>query len=213
MTVELVEWAGGDRAHARAAWASTKKDMTEEEREARTPGLLKFLATQDPPHMSPFRKSYIEFNVDVDQASHYQTLKHRVGVYVTDELGVEVNVESARYRELGNDRWYVPEDWPEAWKAVLHHHAQASFDLYHQAVEELTPILGRKRARESARFFLPGAHVLTMNVSFNFESFMHFQKLRNHPDAQQEIREIANEMLAQVRRTHAFDHSLAAFGY
>jgi thymidylate synthase ThyX len=42
---------------------------------------------------------------------------------------------------------------------------------------------------------------------------MHLQGLRNKPDAQLEIREIAQRMLELVRSTGEFDASLIAFGY
>lgn len=203
MAIELVEWAGGDESHALSAWTSTKRELTEE-RKGRIGEMLKMLAQSDPPHTSPFEKSYLHFVVDVEQASHIQMVKHRVGV--------SINVESARYKEHKEDRWHVPEDWPSLQQEHLEHFCRYAFYMYHEALKELEPVLGRKRAKESARFYLPMAHVLTMDVSFNFHSFMHFVKLRKHPDAQKEIRDIASEMLALVRATHDFDLSLEAYG-
>ena len=106
-------------------------------------------------------------------------------------------------------------DWPDLWKASLEEHLNRSYDSYHWAVDGLVNIygMGKKRAKESARFFLPYANQLTLDVGFNFRSFIHFQRLRNKPDAQKEIRDIADKMLQLVRETGDFEYSLEAFGY
>jgi thymidylate synthase (FAD) len=87
--------------------------------------------------------------------------------------------------------------------------------LYHDCLEQLTPILGRKRAKESARFFKTYNSQIAADVQFNFRSFMHFQQLRNSEHAQLEIREVAQEMLRLVQQIpgNPFQHSLKAFGY
>jgi thymidylate synthase ThyX len=48
---------------------------------------------------------------------------------------------------------------------------------------------------------------------FNWRSFYHFLSLRNKPDAQKEIREIAAEMLRLVKdiEGNPFEHTIAAF--
>jgi thymidylate synthase ThyX len=85
--------------------------------------------------------------------------------------------------------------------------------LYHQALEELTPILGRKRAKETARFFKTMNSQITMDVSFNWRSFYHFQQLRNSEHSQKEVRELAQEMLELVKNIEGnpFKHTIEAF--
>lgn len=207
-----VEWAvaddnpgyyGSDLTHALSAWTSTSRDLSDEKRD-RIPQLLKFLAENK--HHTPFEKSYLQFLVTADTASHIHIIKHRIGV--------SVNAESARYKELKQDKWLVPEDWPDNLKEIARNHYKYAYDNYHFAVEHLVALgFDRKRAKESARFFLPYANQLTLDVAFNFRSFMHFQGLRNKPDAQKEIRDIADSMLQLVRETGRFKHSLEAFGY
>lgn len=199
--VELIDCHGSDERHALAAWTSTSRDLTAEKR-ARIPGLLKFLAEND--HTTPFEKSMIGFLITCDTASHIHILKHRIGV--------SVNGESARYKELKDDKYYLPEDWTETEAADLHFLSQTAYSKYHETLEILTPILGRKRAKESARYFLPYATQVTLDVTFNFRSFVHFLKKRNAPDAQKEIRDISEEMLRLVRATGQFEHSLTAWG-
>jgi thymidylate synthase ThyX len=85
--------------------------------------------------------------------------------------------------------------------------------LYHKCLEELTPILGRKRAKESARYFKLMNSQITMDVMFNFRSFVHFQRLRNSSDAQKEIADIADQMLELVENIQGkpFEYTLKAF--
>lgn len=84
--------------------------------------------------------------------------------------------------------------------------------LYVNTLDKLETTLGRKRAKESARYFLPYGNQLTLDVSFNFRSFMHFVNLRADEHAQKEIQDIANQMVQLVRDIHEFDLSLKAFG-
>jgi thymidylate synthase ThyX len=74
--------------------------------------------------------------------------------------------------------------------------------------------LGRKRAKESARFFKTMNSQITMDVMFNWRSFYHFQSLRNKPDAQKEIQQIADEMLRLVSNIDGkpFEYTIKAFG-
>ena len=99
-TVELLGWYGSDLTHAQSAWTSTSRDLTEEKK-SRIPKLLEMLASEG--HHTPFEKSQLHFLVTVDQATHIHLLKHRIGV--------AINGESARYKELKEDKMYLPEDW------------------------------------------------------------------------------------------------------
>jgi thymidylate synthase ThyX len=53
-----------------------------------------------------------------------------------------------------------------------------------------------------------------MDVSFNWRSFYHFLSLRNKPDAQKEIQEIAQQMLDLVVdiEGNPFKNTIIAFG-
>lgn len=201
-TVELLGFYGGDETHALSAWTSTSRDLIEDKR-GRLGKLLKDLAEAG--HETPFEKSFLHFLVTTDIATHIHLIKHRIGV--------SVNAESARYKELKDDKFYIPNDWPEHLKYSLAEFITDAQGRYHMAVEGLTPMLGRKRAKESARFFLPYATQITADVGLNFRSFIHFQRLRNSEHAQKEVREVAQEMLRLTRETGAFNLSLEAFGY
>lgn len=201
-TVELIGLYGSDETIALSAWTSTSRELSDEKK-ARIPALLKMLAENE--HGTPFEKSSLHFLVTADIASHIHVIKHRIGV--------SVNTESARYKELKDDKFYVPIDWPEQEKENLAWHCESCFRLYHNCLERLVQGgMDRKRAKESARFYLPYSNQVRFDVMFNFRSFTLFQRLRNSPHAQFEIREIAKNMLQLVQEDGRFKYSLEAFG-
>lgn len=202
--VELIGFYGDDLIHACSAWTSTSRDLNEE-KIARVPKLLKMLA--DAGHHTPFEKSSLHFLVDTDIASHIHLIKHRISV--------SINAESSRYKELKEDKFLVPEDWPYEWKESLKRHTEAGLKLYHDCLRSLTDTysMDRKRAKESARYFRGYNTQIAADVMFNWRSFYHFLSLRNKPEAQLEIRIISNEMLNLVKNIEGnpFQHTIAAF--
>lgn len=222
--VELLGYYGSDEIHACSAWTSTSRDITEEKRK-RIPKLLKMLA--DAGHHTPFEKSSLHFLVTSDIASHIHKIKHRIGV--------SINGESARYKELKEDKYYIPDDWSgiecgfehapvalgetfnrlrgESWNTILSDYSRLGNELYHQCLNDLTPILGKKRAKESARYFKGYNSQIDCDIMFNWRSFYHFLQLRNKPDAQKEIREIAATMLELVKgiEGNPFQYTIEAF--
>lgn len=236
-SVVLLGFYGGDKTHCLSAWQSTNLDFeytqdinsriqvlfanTTKTKKKSPEDLLKMLA--DHGHHTPFEKSTLHFQLTDDVASHIHCLKHRIAA--------SINAESARYKEL-QDKWHIPDDWnipvdqltqsvklsvfdnSDTWADILFQYVQWGHELYHEAIHQLTPFLGRKRAKESARYFLTYAKQIDHDMMFNFRSFVHFQQLRNSDDAQKEIRDIAHQMLVQVQSIpgNPFEHSLSAFG-
>jgi thymidylate synthase (FAD) len=210
--VELLGHYGDDLVHACSAWTSISRDLNEDKIN-RVPKLLEMLAKEG--HHTPFEKSSLHFLVTVDQATHIHLLKHRIGV--------SINGESARYKELKEDNFYLPEDWidikttevEDKWLYILTSHTKRANKLYHDCLKDLTPILGRKRAKESARFFKTFNSQITMDIMFNWRSFAHFQQLRNSEHSQVEVRELAQQMLDLVKNIEGnpFDYTIKAFGF
>ncbi len=222
-TVELLGYYGSDEVIACSAWTSTSRNLTEEKR-ARISKLINMLWKEG--HETPFEKGMVHFLVDTDIASHIHLLKHRIS---------SLNAESARYKELKEDKYYLPEDWGDTkvgrstynsetrfktseehkWVDILSEYTSIGNSLYHQCIEDLTPTLGRKRAKESARFFKTYNSQIQADVMFNMRSFANFQKLRNSEHAQLEIREIAQEMLDLVKNIEGnpFKHTLEAWEF
>ena len=195
--VSLIGFYGSDEVIACSAWTSTSRDLTDDKK-ARIPKLIEDLWMAG--HETPFEKGIVHFLVDTDIASHIHLLKHRMS---------SMNGESARYKELKEDKMYLPEDWKGVevqskeidmlygngdWYKTLESFTKEANNLYHKCLEDLTPVLGRKRAKESARFFKTYNSQIEGDISFNMRSFANFIKLRNSEHAQLEIREIAQQM-------------------
>lgn len=191
-TVELIGSYGSDQIIAQSAWTSTSRDLTPDKIK-RISKLLVDLWSSG--HETPFEKASVHFLVNCDIASHIHLLKHRIA---------SINAESARYKELKEDKFYLPPDWKYiqfdkpteeyTWYQKLKKYTEEGNKLYHQCLEDLTPVLGRKRAKESARFFKTYNSQIQADVQFNLRSFANFLKLRNSKHAQLEIREIAAKM-------------------
>lgn len=201
--VELIGFYGNDQIHACSAWTSTSRNLSDE-KVSRIPKLLKMLASEG--HHTPFEKSSLHFLVDTDIASHIHFLKHRIGV--------SINGESARYKEIKEDKYIIPDDWPEDWQLALANHTAEGNRLYHECIKNLCDRgFDRKRVKESARFFKTYNSQIQGDVMFNWRSFYHFLQLRNKLNAQKEIREIAAEMLRLVKNIEGnpFEHTINAF--
>jgi flavin-dependent thymidylate synthase len=218
--VELIGFYGSDEVIACSAWTSTSRNLTEKKR-ARIGKLINMLWSEG--HETPFEKGVVHFLVDTDIASHIHLLKHRIS---------SLNAESARYKELKEDKYYLPEDWDdikssrdvtwqdvfsfgvdgEKWTDILENYTNLGNELYHQCIADLEPVLGRKRAKESARFFKTYNSQIQADTMFNMRSFANFVKLRNSEHAQKEIREIAQQMwdLVQNIEGNPFKHTLQA---
>jgi thymidylate synthase (FAD) len=171
-------------------------------------------------HHTPFEKSALHFLVDSEIASHIHLLKHRVGV--------SINAESARYKELKEDKFYIPTDFYEIpvdekhgyssqyknWGDILLDTSMQTNKMYHDCLNDIVNAhQGRKRAKESARFFKMYNSQIQCDIMFNWRSFAHFHNLRDSPDAQREIRSIASKMLRLVEEIpgNPFKHTIAAF--
>lgn len=201
--VELIGYYGSDEVIACSAWTSTSRNLTEEKRN-RIEGLINMLWSNG--HETPFEKGVVHFLVNTDIATHIHLLKHRIS---------SINAESARYKELKEDKYYVPHDWPTEWIEKLESYTEQGLKLYHECISSLTNIHGieRKRAKESARFFRGYNTQIEADIMFNMRSFANFLKLRNSEHAQKEIRDLAQKMELAVQSIEGkpFKYTLNAF--
>lgn len=207
-TVQLIGWYGGDEAIACSAWTSTSRDLDDDKR-ARIGALIHKLWREG--HETPFEKGLVHFLVNTDIATHIHLLKHRIA---------SINAESARYKELKEDKYLLPTDWPTTtantnalhikhpdfdgevadsnWIELLEQYTKIGNQLYHDCIADLAPVIGRKRAKESARFFKTYNSQIQSDIMFNMRSFANFLKLRASKNAQLEIYEVALKMLTIV---------------
>lgn len=240
--IELIDYMGSDKSHSIAAWASTffeldidlPKDpkirvdqivdhiMQKSKRMRNIEDLLNYLATHE--HESPFRMSSFMFGMTTDIATHIQKLKHAV------ILEAE-NAESAKYKELKEDKYYLPEDWKnvniseepplseylnikEGWYSVLDWYTKLGNEFYHRSLVDLTRELGGKRAKETARYFKTYNSQINSINKFSFAGIMTFHKKRTVEFAQNEIKNVAIEMINSIKElpNDPFKYSLKAFG-
>jgi flavin-dependent thymidylate synthase len=215
--VDLLGYYGSDEVIACSAWTSTSRALTDDKR-ARIGKLIDTLWTDG--HETPFEKATVHFLVTTDIASHIHLLKHRIS---------SLNAESARYKELKEDKYYLPKDWEDikantqaltinkqsndTWFELLQQYTEIGNQLYHDCLADLTPVVGRKRAKESARFFKTYNSQIQADVSFNMRSFGNFIKLRRSEHAQIEIAFIADQMLDLVINIpgNPFQHTIATW--
>lgn len=220
--VTLLGYYGSDTIISCSAWTSTSRELSEDKKN-RIPNLIDMLWMNG--HETPFEKGMVHFLVDTEIATHIHLLKHRIS---------SMNAESARYKELKEDKFYIPDDWEDiscsleqvrfaghkdislkdaGWSDILKNYTELGNNLYHACLKDLEPVIGRKRAKESARFFKTYNSMIQADVSFNMRSFANLQKLRNSNHAQKEVKEVAQEMLDLVKNIpgNPFEHTLAVF--
>ena len=204
-TVKLIGHYGYDEIIACSAWTSTSRDLTDDKRD-RIEGLINTLWENG--HETPFEKGIVHFLVNTDIATHIHLVKHRIA---------SINAESARYKELKEDKYYIPYDWPIEWINKLEGYTTQGLKLYHECIESVTKNYGmdRKRAKETARFFRGYNTQIEADVMFNMRSFANFLKLRYSEHAQKEVRELAQQMAFTVKsiENRPFKYTLKAFGY
>ena len=117
----------------------------------------------------------------------------------------------ARYKEFKVDKYHLPVDWDEEERGELEAFIKDAYDRYHRCIARLEEKgYSRKRAKESARLYLPYGIQITCDIMFNWRSFAHFQKLRNDEHAQLEVREVAAEMLRLVEEQGDFPMTIEA---
>ena len=200
-TVEILSVDGDDTRIACAAWTSTSSELTEEHKN-RIPQFIAWLYKQG--HHTPFEHVTFRVRVVVDVATHIQLLKHRIGV--------SINSQSARYKERKEDQFLMPDDAPDSFMTAMAEHNTVCANLYHYWCKELTGRVGRQRAKELARYFLPYSTQIESVISFNMRSFAHFYNLRASKHAQREICQVAYTIMQALHwiENNPLQHTLKA---
>ncbi len=131
-------------------------------------------------HLSVFEHASATWCVEgISRACTHQLVRHRVASY---------SQQSQRYCKIDVEKndWYVTP--PRLERTTGYEEAmRAAARSYKSALED-----GVKP--EDARYMLPNACKTDIFVTMNFREFMHFLDLRDTPQAQWEIRELAQEM-------------------
>jgi flavin-dependent thymidylate synthase len=213
-SVQFLGHFGSDTTIAESAWVSTGQEALDEiepktgkPRKERIPQLLASLAKDG--HHTPFEQCSLRFLITGEIATHIHFLKHRIGN--------SINSESARYKELQDDKFYVPQDWPLSEQENFQRFMEDAIQQYHLCMESLVKYhsFTRKRAKESARFYLPYANQIKWVCTLNWRSFHHMLGLRMKDTAQDEVHLVVAQMLWHVSNIEGrpFRHTIKAFGH
>lgn len=161
-------------------------------------------------HESPIEHASFTFDIDgVSRALLAQLTRHRIASF---------SVRSQRYVRHDDFRFVVPpeiaedleasavyrkamEESAEHYRALTEMLYKKHYDrMIEEGLDEKTAARdAEKRAIEDARFVLPNAAETRIMMTMNARELLHFFQLRCCSRAQWEIRDLAWEMLAQVR--------------
>ena len=149
-------------------------------------------------HTSPFEMVEFKFHIKMPIFVARQHFRHRTA---------SINEISGRYAEVENN-FFVPQVYrsqstinkqcsdgdlqvsPELYQKPIKHNEQA-FEIYDELIEAGV-------SRELARCHLPQSTFTEFYWKINLHNLLHYLQLRMAPDAQQEIREYANQIFAII---------------
>ena len=209
MQAELLHFMGDDRMIANAARVSFDKEVEVfGENDKR---LINYLIKHK--HTSPFRHPQLQFRVHCPIFVERQLFKHQVGLTANSISGRYVDFSDEYYKatilriqskdsKQGSDGVL---DRPDL-LAKMEAHNRKSAELYAELCDAGV-------AKEQARIILPLSLMTKFIWTGSLAAFLHMFSLRIKPDAQQETREVAQQMLELVQDIdgNPFQHTLDAF--
>jgi thymidylate synthase (FAD) len=167
-------------------------NQASDELEDRDAGLIRFLIRNR--HGSPFEHGYFRFLVKAPLFVVREHHRHRAGHSYNEWSGRYSKMEPEFYvpdyvrTQVGKPGAYsfeaVDDETRDATRAEIQANATRAFQAYERLLE-------RGVAKEVARAVLPLSTYTKYYWSCNPRSLMHFCSLRNHDDAQFEIRQYA----------------------
>jgi flavin-dependent thymidylate synthase len=207
--VELLDFFGTDRSICESAWVSTYdryKATTKTDQDVEN--LVKRLAQDG--HGVPFESVVLRFWIRMPIATDRQFQTHRLQ---------SSNGLSGRYRTVPSEYLNMQQDVVDIMDRFMDEYSKYNYedeynmiceqanwfykDLIKQAKQAETEqkITNKeyKRLREFFRGMLPQHNMTERMSTMNLRSFANFQKLRNSPNAQEEIQEVSRLMLQEVK--------------
>lgn len=209
MKAELLSHFGGDLMVTNAARVSYgKAKISFDEKDAK---LIKFLVEHK--HTAPFRHPQLQFRIECPIFVERQMFKHQVGLSANSISGRYVDFSDKYFRvsslrkqsassKQGSDGILDRMDLIEKMNTFMDSAAELYKELCDVGV-----------AKEQARIILP----LSLETQFiwtgSMLAFIHLWNLRLKPDAQEETRLLAGEMLKCVKEIpgNPFEHTIKAF--
>lgn len=160
-------------AAARVCYASTGSDAE----------LIRKLVKMG--HLSPLEHASFTFSVDgISRACSHQLVRHRIASF---------SQRSQRYVSEDGFGFVIPPGIDDATLLIFRGAMRDLQKAYNR-------LIGFGIPKEDARYVLPNACETKLVVTMNARSLLHFFKVRCCRRAQWEIRRLAREMLAEVRK-------------
>jgi thymidylate synthase (FAD) len=183
-------------------------NQASQELEERDAGLIRFLMRNR--HGSPFEHGYFRFLIKAPLFVVREHHRHRAGHSYNEWSGRYSKMEPEFYvpenvrTQVGKPGAYsfepVDEETREATREEIRQNAIRAFQTYERLIE-------RGVAKEIARSVLPLSTYTKYYWSCNPRSLMHFCSLRNHEDAQFEIRQYAAAAESFLERLMPITHA------
>ena len=211
--VELQETMGSDESVANAAWCSSY-DKSRREDKYSDPEKVANLVVRliHDGHLVPLESVIFRFWIRMPIFTDRQHMTHRVA---------SQNGLSGRYRTMPEDFYGLPQDCVDIMNKINPSVGDLAAIQYDEICKsankwykyQLTTLKeaekqGKidnneyKRVREMMRCVLPVAGMVERTTVMNLRSFANYQRLRNSPHAQPEIREVARLMLEAVEKAN-----------
>jgi thymidylate synthase (FAD) len=188
---------------ARVSFNQTAEEMTD-----RDAGLIRFLIRNR--HGSPFEHGYFRFIVKAPLFVVREHQRHRAGHSYNEWSGRYSKMEPEFYvpeyvrTQVGKPGAYtfepVDDETRDAAREEIEENARRAFEAYERMLEQGV-------AKEVARTVLPLSMYTKYLWSCNPRSLMHFCSLRNHDDAQFEIRQYAAAAESFLERHMPITHA------
>lgn len=151
-------------------------------------------------HHSPLEHATFTFGVEgISRSCSHQIVRHRLASY-SQQSQRYVGQQSGK---TGGFHFVVPPGIDKIGKKTWF---VEKMNIIQQWYDELTEALGNEgeRAFEDARFLLPNAAETKIIITMNTRELLHFIQVRCCNRAQWEIRELATEMLRQVKQVSPY---------
>jgi thymidylate synthase (FAD) len=223
--VELVDHMGSDRAIAEAAWVSS--DRAAARTETAVIKIIRYLAREG--HWTPFGQTAIKLRFRVPIFIARQLMRSSIGIVWNEESRRYVDSPPEFYvpevwrcrsqsMKQGSGETFdgTVEMKPHLSCVVSGCSPGVSVSVgpirlieaaYRVASDTYKAMIAAGIAPEQARIVLPVATYTTIVGTFNIASLARVYKLRSHPHAQQEIRELAACIDSCVKAARAFPFS------
>lgn len=214
MKAELLSYFGDDLMIVNAARVSYGK--FKEKFDEKDAGLIRYLIKHK--HFSPFRHPQLQFRIKCPIFVERQMFKH--------QISLTANSISGRYVDF-SDEYEIPtvlrkqsEDSKQgSGEDFSTEEAEDMLKLINETVnkckETYKVLCDNGVAKEQARIILPLCLETQYIWTGSLAAFLHMFSLRIKPDAQLETRELAEQMLQQIKEIpgEPFKYTLEAFNF